>query len=126
MPFNIWCTGCEHHIGKGVRFNAKKRTIGSYFSTEILSFVMKCPSCSGWIEIQTDPKNSEYLVVQGRKRQLETHQVDEKEPAQLGDVPTKEERIKEKGKLLFNPLAKAEQDAWGERQDKELVAKLEK
>jgi coiled-coil domain-containing protein 130 len=24
LPFNIWCGGCDAHIGQGVRFNAEK------------------------------------------------------------------------------------------------------
>lgn len=125
MPFNVWCINCEHHIGKGVRFNAKKRTIGFYFSTEILSFIMSCPSCSGWIEIQTDPKSSEYLVVQGGRRKTETHQIDEKEPFHLGDIATKQENLKEKEKLLFNPFAKAEHNARGQKRAKQSIPKLE-
>ena len=42
MPYNVRCTGCDNHIGKGVRFNAEKKTIGKYLSTKILSFRMMC------------------------------------------------------------------------------------
>lgn len=55
-PFNIWCLKCDRHIAKGVRFNAEKKAVGSYYSTKIWSFRMRCPSCSNEIEIQTDPK----------------------------------------------------------------------
>lgn len=27
MPFNIWCNGCENHIGMGVRYNAEKKKL---------------------------------------------------------------------------------------------------
>jgi len=26
MPYNIWCGGCNIHIGKGVRYNAEKKS----------------------------------------------------------------------------------------------------
>lgn len=40
----------------GVRYNAEKKKIGNYHSTPIYSFRCKCHLCSGWFEIQTDPK----------------------------------------------------------------------
>ncbi|KAL0573410.1 Protein saf4 [Marasmius crinis-equi] len=56
LPFNIWCGTCNNHIGMGVRYNAEKKKIGNYYSTPIFSFRCKCHLCSGWFEIQTDPK----------------------------------------------------------------------
>ena len=70
MPFNVWCGGCNHLIGKGVRFNAEKKQIGSYYSTKIWSFTMRAPCCSQKIEVQTDPKNTEYVVVSGGTRKV--------------------------------------------------------
>lgn len=29
LPFNIWCGGCNNHIGQGVRYNAEKRKVGN-------------------------------------------------------------------------------------------------
>ena len=79
MPFNVRCTGCDNHIAKGVRFNAEKKTIGRYLSTKILSFRMPCHCEDGtartdhrrnmhFIEIHTDPKNAEYVIVDGAER----------------------------------------------------------
>ena len=68
MPFPVWCGGCNHLIGKGVRFNAEKKKVGMYHSTTIWSFRMKSPCCQHDIEIHTDPKNCEYEVVSGAKR----------------------------------------------------------
>ena len=71
MPFHVWCAGCNHLIGKGVRFNAEKSKIGKYHSTTIWKFVMKSPCCKERIEIHTDPKNAEYVVVCGAKKKAE-------------------------------------------------------
>ena len=71
MPFNVWCQGCSHLIGKGVRFNAKKKKIGKYHSTTIWSFVMKAQCCKQKIEIHTDPRNAEYVIVTGARRKAE-------------------------------------------------------
>lgn len=69
MPYAVWCNHCPKPtiIGQGVRFNAEKKKIGNYFSTPIWSFRMKHPACGGWIEIQTDPKNTAYVVTDGGK-----------------------------------------------------------
>lgn len=70
MPFPIWCTTCPKPaiIGQGVRFNAEKKKVGSYYSTPIYSFRMKHVTCGGWIEIRTDPKNTAYVVTEGAKK----------------------------------------------------------
>ncbi|RTE76082.1 hypothetical protein BHE90_009458 [Fusarium euwallaceae] len=70
MPFPIWCTSCPKPtiIGQGVRFNAAKSRVGSYFSTPIWSFRFRHADCSGEIEMRTDPKNTAYVVVEGGKK----------------------------------------------------------
>jgi len=69
-PFAIWCTSCnpEQIIGQGVRFNAEKKKVGNYHTTPIWSFRFKHTVCGGWIEVRTDPKNAEYIVVEGGRR----------------------------------------------------------
>lgn len=62
MPFNIWCNGCQAHIGKGVRYNAEKKSVGKYFSTKIWNFRMKCHLCDNYIEVQTDPQVTYFLL----------------------------------------------------------------
>lgn len=81
---------CNNHIGMGVRYNAEKKKVGSYFSTPIYSFRCKCHLCDGWFEIQTDPKvsgrvlsavhflrvlrslqNTRYVVVSGARQKDE-------------------------------------------------------
>ncbi|KAK1637044.1 CWC16 protein [Colletotrichum phormii] len=70
MPFAIWCATCPKPtiIGQGVRFNAEKKRVGSYFTSAIWQFRMKHADCGGWIEIHTDPKNTAYVVVSGAKK----------------------------------------------------------
>ncbi|KAF9523547.1 DUF572-domain-containing protein, partial [Crepidotus variabilis] len=71
LPFNVWCGTCNNHIGMGVRYNAEKKKIGNYYSTPIYSFRCKCHLCDGWFEIQTDPKNTRYVVVSGARQKDE-------------------------------------------------------
>ncbi|KAL3869786.1 hypothetical protein ACJMK2_042423 [Sinanodonta woodiana] len=68
MPYNIWCDGCNSHIGMGVRYNAEKKKVGNYFSTPIYQFRMKCHLCNNYFEIKTDPKNHDYVIVTGARR----------------------------------------------------------
>ncbi|CAL4085776.1 unnamed protein product [Meganyctiphanes norvegica] len=69
MPYNIWCEGCENHIGTGVRYNAEKTKVGMYYSTPIYNFRMKCHLCDSHFEIKTDPANLDYVIVNGARRQ---------------------------------------------------------
>lgn len=92
MPFAIWCSTClkPSIIGQGVRFNAEKKKVGNYHSTPIWSFRMKHVVCGGWIEIRTDPKASEYVVVEGAKRR--DYGEDRAEREEDGSVLDEEER----------------------------------
>lgn len=69
MPFAVWCHNCKPHaiIGQGVRFNAEKKKVGYYYSTPIWQFRIKHAACGGEMEIKTDPKETEYVVVSGGK-----------------------------------------------------------
>lgn len=69
MPFNIWCEGCNNHVGMGVRYNAQKTRTGSYYSTTIYKFRMKCHLCDNHYEIETDPQNLDYKILSGARRQ---------------------------------------------------------
>ncbi|UYV73011.1 CCDC130 [Cordylochernes scorpioides] len=79
MPYNIWCEGCNNHIGMGVRYNAEKSKVGMYYTTPIYKFRMKCHLCDNHFEIQTDPKgfppeniptlNLDYEILSGARRQ---------------------------------------------------------
>ncbi|KAK4232513.1 hypothetical protein QBC38DRAFT_462940 [Podospora fimiseda] len=72
MPYPIWCATCPKPtlIPQGVRFNAQKTKTGNYYhSTPIFSFTIKHTICSGIIIIQTDPKNTDYKIISGARRQ---------------------------------------------------------
>ena len=70
MPFNVTCRKCDHAIARGVRFNAEKKLVGKYHSTPIYSFRMLTSCCANTIEIHTDPKAAEYVVVEGADRRV--------------------------------------------------------
>ncbi|KAK2004978.1 DUF572-domain-containing protein [Colletotrichum falcatum] len=70
IPYAIWCSNCPKPtiIGQGVRFNAEKKRVGSYYSTPVWQFRMRHADCGGCIEIRTDPQNTAYVVVSGAKK----------------------------------------------------------
>lgn len=79
MPFNIWCQGCNNHIGMGVRFNAEKSKVGAYYSTPIYKFRMKCHLCDNFFEIQTDPGKLDYSILSGARKQVRISDSDERD-----------------------------------------------
>ncbi|KNE62425.1 hypothetical protein AMAG_07644 [Allomyces macrogynus ATCC 38327] len=101
LPFNIWCLGCNKHIGMGVRYNAEKKKVGNYYSTPIWSFRMKCHLCPNWIEIHTDPKNTRYVVASGAKQKVE-----EFDPADAGTMQINDESTT--ARIASDPLFKLE------------------
>ena len=110
--------GCERHLARGVRFNAEKKQIGKYYSTPILSFRMKCPSCSNWIEIQTDPKNSEYQVITGAKRKNEEFTAEDNE------ICGTRLSAEDSEKLVNNPFFLLEHESRDIRRAKEQLPRL--
>eukprot|EP00741_Cyanophora_paradoxa_P022599 tig00000248_g21824.t1 len=118
LPYDVWCDGCGRHIAKGVRFNAEKKCIGKYLSTKIWSFRMKCPSCSYYIEIHTDPKACDYVVASGAKRKTETYEPDEGEVEKLEDA-------KEVAKRAENAFYRLEHATASEVKAKEAMPRLE-
>ncbi|EIM90819.1 DUF572-domain-containing protein, partial [Stereum hirsutum FP-91666 SS1] len=93
LPFNIWCGHCDAHIGMGVRYNAEKKKIGMYYSTPIFSFRCKCHLCSGWFEIQTDPKNTRYVVTEGARQKDEDWDPEENGGYAVHDTEAKDEPV---------------------------------
>ncbi|KAG7088524.1 hypothetical protein E1B28_012507 [Marasmius oreades] len=77
----------------GVRYNAEKKKIGNYYSTPIFSFRCKCHLCSGWFEIQTDPKNTRYVVVSGARQKDEDWNPEENGGFAVHDTDGKAESI---------------------------------
>ncbi|XP_060072311.1 coiled-coil domain-containing protein 130 homolog [Ylistrum balloti] len=68
LPYNIWCGGCNKPVAMGVRYNAEKSKVGNYYTTPIYKFRMKCHLCDNHFEIQTDPKNHDYVILNGARR----------------------------------------------------------
>jgi len=103
MPYNIWCEGCNSHIGMGVRYNAEKKKIGKYYTTIIYKFRMKCHLCDQYFEIQTDPANCDYKILSGARRKEERWDMEKNEQILTTDHDVKK-------KLMSDPMFKLEHE----------------
>nr|PIM00641.1 nuclear protein-like family protein [Toxoplasma gondii COUG] len=110
MPFKVWCIECGCVIDKGVRFNAEKKCIGTYFSTKILEFAFACPKCKAPVAITTDPKNAEYVCSRGVRRKVEAFDAADAETLSLPGVEERE-------KMHLNPMLKLEARGAGQHAD---------
>lgn len=109
MPFSIWCSSCDNHIGMGVRYNAEKSRVGSYHTTPIYQFVMKCHLCDNHFEIQTDPRNLDYVIIKGARRQVRmTDKEDEEDQANVLNLDSAEEARRRLTDSMFRLEKKVE------------------
>eukprot|EP01031_Cornospumella_fuschlensis_P032279 gene32279-39038_t len=92
LPFDAWCLNCKRHMGKGLRFNAKKDKAGKYFSTTIWEFKTKCYSCDQEFVIRTNPQESTYDYVSG----LRKHEQDATQHEEDGSIELLSDEVKMK------------------------------
>ncbi|KAK3403089.1 CWC16 protein [Sordaria brevicollis] len=72
-PFSLRCSSCGEYMYKGRKFNARKETPPDerYLNIQIYRFYIRCTRCSAEIVFRTDPKNQDYAVERGAKRNTE-------------------------------------------------------
>ena len=104
LPWSIFCGHCDAHVAKGVRYNARKKESGKYFSTRIFEFHFTCHLCSGPIVMKTDPEHRDYAIVSGAKRKVESY-----DPQDARTIELMGE--KEKAKLAQDPMFHLEHKA---------------
>jgi coiled-coil domain-containing protein 130 len=125
LPFAVWCDHCTPAaiVGQGVRFNAEKKKVGNYYSTPIWSFRMKHSACGGWWEIRTDPKNADYVVVEGAKKR--DYGPEDGGAEASGDLKflTEDERERRRKDAFANLEGKIE-DKGADKKSKERVEEL--
>ena len=102
---------------KGTKFNSRKENVqgqgGDYLGIQIFRFYMKCTSCSAEFSIKTDPKNMDYTVEGGAKRNFEPHkdteaqkklQIDQRKAEDESDKMTELENKTRDAKLEMDIL----------------------
>lgn len=134
MPFKVQCSRCDTYIGQGTRYDADKKKVGMYFSSPIYEFSMRCRCvvgheksadgriyCNQRFVIRTDPKNSDYALVEGLRRKVETWDAKDSETLEL-EAP--ETRNKMEADAMFK-VEKTLRDKQRERSDKERLTELQ-
>ena len=103
LPMSICCNTCGNYITKGTKFNARKEdAIGEeYLGLKVFRFYFRCSRCSAEIAMKTDPKNADYVVEAGAKRNFEPWR--EKDAAQAeNDAEREREEAGDTMKQLEN------------------------
>lgn len=111
---------CGEYIGKGRKFNARKETPENerYLGIQIYRFYIRCTRCSAEIIFRTDPKNQDYAVERGAKKNTE--------PWRRGLGEREEETDEQRLDRLEREMAEAEgEDAQERNAMMELEAKTE-
>eukprot|EP01006_Ploeotia_vitrea_P066237 TRINITY_DN94587_c0_g1_i1.p2 TRINITY_DN94587_c0_g1~~TRINITY_DN94587_c0_g1_i1.p2 ORF type:complete len:341 (+),score=173.32 TRINITY_DN94587_c0_g1_i1:63-1085(+) len=122
MPYNVWCEHCNAHIGKGVRYNAQKRQIGTYYSTKVWEFSMPCHLCHGLLVVRTDPKNADYVMHAGVRRQAVA---DDAEEAGVLRFRDEDHRDKLQNDVMYR-LEHRERDRTEAKKDEPRVLQLQR
>ncbi|KAF4676527.1 hypothetical protein FOL47_005963 [Perkinsus chesapeaki] len=65
MPFHVRCDKCLQRTAQGVRFNARKKKVGNYYTTPIYEFTFLCKNCENPFVIRTDPEHAGYSLESG-------------------------------------------------------------
>lgn len=77
LPMTVRCNTCGEYMYKGKKFNSRKENVdgpeGEYLGIPIFRFYFKCSSCSAEFTIKTDPKNMDYAIEHGAKRNFEMY-----------------------------------------------------
>ncbi|KAL1891543.1 Pre-mRNA-splicing factor cwf16 [Sporothrix stenoceras] len=124
-PMSMRCTRCGEYIYKGRKFNARKETPldEKYLGIQVYRFYIRCTRCSGEIIFKTDPKNQDYTLVSGAKRNVEAW----RHATQEEQEETDEQRLDrlEAEEAEANGEAALEQNRMEELEAKTLEAKRE-
>lgn len=128
-PFSMKCTACGEYIYKGRKFNARKETAEERYLNQIAiyRFYIRCTRCSAEIVFKTDPKNMDYAVERGARRNFEAWKgkSEESEEAILDRMEEDEAIMKGDEDWLRNKKAGEGLDKMEELERKQDFAKRE-
>jgi len=129
LPFKVRCLRCKGIWGQGARWDAEKKCIGTYHSTKIWQFTMRCRKpvghersadgriyCNQQFVIKTNPETREYDLVEGWEHV--NNDMDQTTAAgQKRIIESKDERKEMEGDPMFK-LEKTIRDKDKEAEDK--------
>lgn len=128
-PFSMKCTACGEYIYKGRKFNARKETAEERYLDQIAiyRFYIRCTRCSAEIVFKSDPKNMDYAVERGARRNFEAWKakVEESDEAILDRMEEEDAMMKGDEDWLRSKKADEGLDKMEELERKQDFAKKE-
>lgn len=118
-PFNMTCLTCGEYIYRGKKFNARKEDVEGedYCGIRIYRFYIKCTRCLQEISFKTDPKNTDYEMEAGAKRNFMA--------LKLAQEQEKREEEELKEEEANNPMTLLENRTQQSKMELELMESLE-
>ncbi|KAK0739607.1 CWC16 protein [Apiosordaria backusii] len=128
-PFSMRCTACGEYMYRGRKFNARKETRPDekYLSIQLYRFYIRCTRCSAEIVFKTDPKNQDYVVEQGAKRNTDPWKrgLEGDGGENNGEDETDEQRLDRLEREMAEAAGEEEKNAMAELEAKTEDAKRE-
>lgn len=125
-PFSLRCVSCGEYMYRGRKFNARKETPleERYLGIQIYRFYIRCTRCSAEIVFRTDPKNQDYVVEKGAKRNTEPWKRGLAD-GQNDDDETDDQRLDRLEREMAEAAGEEERNAMAELEQKTADAKRE-
>lgn len=122
-PFSLRCVSCGEYMYRGRKFNARKETPPGekYLGIQLYSFYIRCTRCSAEIVFRTDPKNQDYVMERGAKRNTDPW----KRGLEQGEEETDEQRLDRLEREMAEAEGEEERNAMAELEAKTEDAKRE-
>jgi hypothetical protein len=114
-PFrSMRCLSCGHYTTRGTTFRNSPKYISpdTYLGVKIVRLHCKCPSRRSEIILEPDPKNMNYRIVSGAKREYEVWRDDE--------------RVKETTEQRLDRLEREEEEVERQREEAVTIEGLER
>ncbi|CDU19333.1 CWC16 domain-containing protein, putative [Plasmodium yoelii] len=106
-PFTLKCSKCKAFTYVGTKFNSRVEKLKdeTYLNIPIWKFYGKCSECRNELIFKTDPKNGDYVLIEGGIRTYDAHKEQEvaDEYYKLNDDDQKD-KIKNIEKQSYNAL----------------------
>ncbi|KAL2143269.1 hypothetical protein VTI28DRAFT_10641 [Corynascus sepedonium] len=122
-PFSLRCVSCGEYMYRGRKFNARKETPPGekYLGIQLYRFYIRCTRCSAEIVFRTDPKNQDYVMERGAKRNTDPW----KRGLEQGEEETDEQRLDRLEREMAEAEGEEERNAMAELEAKTEDAKRE-
>ncbi|SCM23051.1 conserved Plasmodium protein, unknown function [Plasmodium chabaudi adami] len=107
-PFTLKCSKCKAFTYVGTKFNSRVEKLKdeTYLNIPIWQFYGKCSECRNEFVFKTDPKNGDYILIEGGIRTYDAHKEQEvaDEYYRTNENGKEEDKVKNIEKQSYNAL----------------------